>query len=119
MDVENAALTDVGCRRLRNEDAYFASDEMKLYVVSDGMGGHKAGDVASRLVVEGMREYIDRVKDQAGDQGPPERSGLSREASYLVDAIDHANRKVWHASRSGDDCEGMGAGTKILSHITY
>lgn len=109
MDVENAALTDVGCRRLRNEDAFFASDEMKLYVVSDGMGGHKAGDVASRLVVEAMREYIDRVKDPAGDQGPPERSGLSREASSLVAAIDHANRKVWYAARSGDNCEGMGA----------
>ena len=34
MDVENSALTDVGCLRDRNEDAFFASDEMKLYVVS-------------------------------------------------------------------------------------
>ncbi|BCS98294.1 hypothetical protein DSLASN_39260 [Desulfoluna limicola] len=109
MDVENAALTDVGCRRHRNEDAFFVSDEMKLYVVSDGMGGHRAGDVASRLVVEGMREYIHRVKDRADGQDSPVGSGLSREASHLVDAIGHANRKVWHAARNASDCEGMGA----------
>lgn len=109
MDVENAALTDVGCRRHRNEDAFFVSDEMKLYVVSDGMGGHRAGDVASRLVVEGMREYIDRVKDRGDGQASAGQAGLSREASHLVDAIGHANRKVWHASRNASDCEGMGA----------
>ncbi|WP_300667140.1 protein phosphatase 2C domain-containing protein [Desulfoluna sp.] len=114
MDVENAALTDVGCRRLRNEDAFFASNELKLYVVSDGMGGHKAGDVASRLVVEGMREYIDQVKDLADGPVPSTGSGLSPEASSLVDAIGHANRKVWQAARNVDRYEGMGATVSAL-----
>lgn len=114
MDVENAALTDVGCRRPRNEDAYYVSDELRLYVVSDGMGGHRAGDVASRLVVDGIREYIGRVAHRAAGEACPDGSGLSREASHLVAAIDHANRKVWHAAHRADHCTGMGATVSAL-----
>lgn len=113
MDVENSALTDVGCRRDRNEDAFFASDEMKLYVVSDGMGGHRAGDVASRLVVEGVREYMDQPPGKA--LRPTDISGLSPEALRLVRAIDHANSKVWQAAHDGDACQGMGATVSAVS----
>ncbi|SCY86789.1 protein phosphatase [Desulfoluna spongiiphila] len=109
MRVEHAALTDVGCKRSRNEDAFFVSDALKLYVVSDGMGGHRAGDVASRLVVEGMQEHIHRATYRESGLGSPSPSGLSPAASCLVDAIGHANRKVWDAARSEAACDGMGA----------
>jgi len=109
MHVEHAALTDMGCKRSRNEDAFFVSDALKLYVVSDGMGGHKAGDVASRLVVECMQEYIHRATRQGNGQESRQASELSSQASCLVDAIGHANRKVWDAARSLAACDGMGA----------
>lgn len=114
LDVEHAALTDVGCRRTRNEDAFLVSDAAKLYVVSDGMGGHAAGDVASRLVVDGMGEYIRRVNDPADAPGPPEGSGLSRDAAALVDAVAHANFKVWEAARGDEACRGMGATVAVV-----
>jgi len=50
--LRTAGRTDVGCVRERNEDAFRVDDENRLYIVADGMGGHQAGDVAARMVVD-------------------------------------------------------------------
>jgi len=49
--VESAGITDVGKRRKGNEDALYVDDSKGLYLVSDGIGGHRAGEVASELVM--------------------------------------------------------------------
>ena len=58
------AKTDTGLVRRSNQDFLFAADQPvgplpNLFIVADGMGGHKAGDFASRYVVEHMKEYIE------------------------------------------------------------
>ena len=45
--VESAGITDVGRKRKGNEDSLFLDDDMQLYIVADGMGGHNAGEVAA------------------------------------------------------------------------
>ena len=60
------AKTDTGIVRRSNQDFLFAADQPvgplpNLFIVADGMGGHKAGDFASRYVVEHMKEYIENV----------------------------------------------------------
>ena len=65
--VESAGITDVGQKRKINEDSLFLDDDLGLYIVADGMGGHKAGEVASSLVVETIREYMKRFDDESGD----------------------------------------------------
>jgi len=68
----SAGLTDTGKRRAHNEDAILERRDAKLWVVADGMGGHAAGDVASRMLTEALRsldahgtfpEFVDRVED--------------------------------------------------------
>ena len=63
------SITDVGKRREMNQDYVFASDQPvgnlpNLLIVADGMGGHKAGDLASRYAVETMVEYIRDAKKE-------------------------------------------------------
>lgn len=69
---QSAGLTDTGKRRAHNEDAILARPEAMLWVVADGMGGHAAGDVASRMLTETLAkletgnsfpEFVDRVDD--------------------------------------------------------
>src|SRR5512140_3665871 len=60
MRSESAALSDVGRRRKSNEDAFFADDELCLYIVADGMGGHAAGEVASAEAVDTIFGMVNR-----------------------------------------------------------
>src|SRR2546430_332254 len=56
--IKSWARTDVGKKRRHNEDAYLADDALGLYVVADGMGGHAAGEVASKAAVESLRAAL-------------------------------------------------------------
>ena len=61
--VESTGITDVGKKRKGNEDSLFLDDSLGLYIVADGMGGHLAGEVASELVVDTIRDYMKRFKE--------------------------------------------------------
>jgi protein phosphatase len=102
------ALTDVGRKRKGNEDAHLVSPEHGLYVVADGMGGHAAGEVASRIAVDEIREFVALT---AGNEEITWPFGLDESISYdgnrLKTAIRHANRKVLEATRESAELEGM------------
>ena len=63
-DIEATGITDVGQKRTGNEDSLYLDDDLKLYVVADGMGGHLAGEVASALVVDTIRDYMKRFAEE-------------------------------------------------------
>lgn len=108
--VESAGMTDVGRKRKNNEDALYIDDDQSLYVVADGMGGHNAGEVASMIVVDTLREFM---REEAGAKNPedlpPPDASLSPEANRLLDGIRLANREVHQTASSKDVYKGMGS----------
>jgi serine/threonine protein phosphatase PrpC len=107
--VESAGITDVGRKRKGNEDAFLLDDDLKLYVVADGMGGHQAGEVASTLVVETIRDYMKRFEKDRDVDAPADYNEIfSKEANQLLSCIHIANRGVHQASYSNEMYHGMG-----------
>jgi protein phosphatase len=108
--VDSASITDKGKKRKTNEDALLLEDALGLYVVADGMGGHLAGDIASRLVVETIGEYIKKSIDNGNcDQTTDFGEALSREANRLLNSIRMSNQVVHETSLASRSCQGMGS----------
>lgn len=107
--LEAFAISDPGLVRKGNEDGYICNDALKLFVVADGMGGHSAGEVASRLAVETVEGFIRRSHDDSDFSWPygvdPQ---LTLAGNRLRTAVHLANRRVFRASESCDDYTGMG-----------
>ena len=94
------SITDIGKKRSMNQDYVYASDQpvgnlKNLLIVADGMGGHNAGDLASRYTVQEMLAYI---KESEEDRPVP----------LLSMAIHHANEQVLEKAESEKELEGMG-----------
>ncbi len=112
---ESAGLTDTGNRRKDNEDALLVDDALGLYIVADGMGGHRAGEVASRLVVDAMRRHIESCRDgRAAADSSPVDTTLSLEANQVLAGILSSNRAVHTAANGSRECRGMGTTVAIL-----
>lgn len=108
MKIVYEARTDVGRKRKDNEDSLLVNPEQKLFVVADGMGGHAAGEVASRLAVDAINEFVCLTSSDEEITWP---FGLEEDISYdgnrLKTAIRYANRKVLDATRQRSEYEGM------------
>ncbi|HTL10881.1 MAG TPA: Stp1/IreP family PP2C-type Ser/Thr phosphatase [Bdellovibrionota bacterium] len=99
--------TDIGRKRQQNQDNGGAFPELGLFVVADGMGGHKGGETASAMVVEILPQVV--REGMKGKSADPRR--------VLADAIRKANRAIFEASKRQTDLQGMGTTTTaILAH---
>lgn len=96
-----AALSVTG-KRVANEDSVYIPGEQGAHVaiVADGMGGHKAGSLASSMAVEAIVEYLD--------------SAAKRDESALKSAVSKANSAVYDHSRKNEDCRGMGTTAVVV-----
>ena len=102
-------VTHPGRVRPNNEDALLSDVPAGLFVVADGMGGHQAGEVASKMAVETVQSFLESSK---GDHDLTWPFGfdpaLSMNANRLVTAVRLANRKVYQAGEDKPDLAGMG-----------
>ena len=120
-------LSDPGPVRRGNEDAFACVNELGLFVVADGMGGHNAGEVASKLAVEAIVGFIRRTAENDEFSWPyGVDPAISLDANRLKTAIHLANRRVFREAEAHDDYSGMGttvvgalvAGRKlIVAHV--
>ncbi|HUF18763.1 MAG TPA: Stp1/IreP family PP2C-type Ser/Thr phosphatase [Thermoanaerobaculia bacterium] len=108
MHVESFGITDVGRQRQHNEDAYLVDDKINLYLVADGMGGHAAGEVASRLAAETISEFIVHTVEDDGTWPHAYDENFSRNTNRLLSALIIANTRVIEAMKRDARLRGMG-----------
>ncbi len=104
-----AAGTDIGLIRIRNEDAVRIFPQQGIVILSDGMGGHRAGDVASSMAVEVIASQLG-----CGPRGSHAGNGLPVSPQTLAETLLNANTAILNVAREQADCSGMGATVVVV-----
>src|SRR5215468_9063716 len=103
-----AGASDVGLQREHNEDSFIVLKEYDLFVVADGMGGHRAGDVASKLATETISEFFKSTANDDVTWPFHFDTNLSEEENRLLTGIRVANRQIFERSTRSREYHGMG-----------
>jgi serine/threonine protein phosphatase PrpC len=111
-----AVSSDPGLRRSSNEDSYCTRSDLGLFIVADGMGGHVAGEVASRVAVEAIQVFIQETAgaDKNRTWPFPFEPALSLEANRLKAAFRLANRRIASTIADSHDLRGMATTASAL-----
>lgn len=103
------AKTDIGKARQTNQDFYYISspeEVIQLYILADGMGGYKGGDIASCLAVDSVKKYIE------SNYATTEKEKESLQ-TLIKNAIEYANMVVYEKSKVSQELEGMGTTIEV------
>ena len=103
------AKSDIGKAREQNQDYYYISEENdtpKLYILADGMGGYKGGEVASKLCTDSVRKYIQSNFEST----PKEKEDI---LNLVKSAVEYANMVVYEKSKEVPELEGMGTTIEV------
>ncbi len=107
IEIRVSGLTDVGLARKHNEDCFEIDRDRHLFVVADGMGGHSHGEVASRIAVDTIREFVQR--DSSESSSASEAGGrLATHGGRLREAVRTAHDQVLRAIVHDGSLQGMG-----------
>lgn len=108
MHIVAAGLSDVGLQREHNEDSFCILPEYDLFVVADGMGGHKAGDVASRMATHTIATFFRATQSEDATWPFHFDPHLSMAENRLITGIKLANKQIFDASLANHAVHGMG-----------
>ena len=105
--VEVAGATDAGAIRKHNEDSIASDDELGLLVLADGMGGYKAGDVASSIATGLVIDYLRRSLSEI-EPSPIRSAGLSPESLAVKATVEKINLAIYRTAKTDNKYTGMG-----------
>jgi len=111
MKIASYGLSNVGMKRGQNEDNYLINEDLNLYVVADGMGGHLGGEFASKMAVSTVEEVIERLSNP---EGTPQNGANARDiptGDRLRFAIKEAGRRIFDQALYDEALKGMGTTT--------
>jgi len=113
--IRSFGSTDVGLLRTHNEDCFAVSDRDQLYVLADGMGGHNHGEVASRIAVNSIFEFISQNDDNDGTLPLGYDASLYQHSNTLKRSVHAAHDHVLKAIR--EDGALLGMGTTVVTAL--
>ncbi|TDI13585.1 MAG: Stp1/IreP family PP2C-type Ser/Thr phosphatase [Acidobacteria bacterium] len=109
MKIHSAGMTDVGRKRDHNEDELTVDADHRLFAVADGMGGHAAGEVASRIAIQSIVEFVQLTSQNLDTTWPCEYdTKLSTDGNLLRTAIWLSNQKICEAVKETAAYKDMG-----------
>ncbi|NRA35698.1 MAG: serine/threonine-protein phosphatase [Polyangiaceae bacterium] len=108
MEIRSTGATDVGRRRKANQDSYLMHDELGLYVVADGMGGHAAGEVASQEAIDTVFGMVKRGRETLPIPLPLSEDGARAACRMMEGAIQAATYLVFAIAELDSNKAGMG-----------
>ncbi|OBS10315.1 Stp1/IreP family PP2C-type Ser/Thr phosphatase [Acidihalobacter prosperus] len=114
---EWGTATDTGRVRSNNEDALAVDTSLGVFVLADGMGGHKGGEIASNLAITSL---LDRLRQTLPPLKPgqlDEALGYTHESIAIREAVIHANRTIYESAQAQPQYEGMG--TTLVVAVFY
>jgi serine/threonine protein phosphatase PrpC len=127
-EIAAAVASDPGKRREKNEDAYAVRGDLGLYVVADGMGGHAAGEVASRMAIEAIESFVADTRDADPNRTwpVPYDPSIGVAGNRLKAGFGLANRRLAAAMTDDPDLRGMATtaaavlaanGEAVVAHV--
>lgn len=114
--IESYGLSNVGMKRSHNEDHYLMNDDLQLYVVADGMGGHLGGEFASKMAVATVEEVVQRLSESEATEIHGVNTENMSESEKLRFAIKEAGRRIYDQSLYDETLKGMGT-TTVASYV--
>jgi serine/threonine protein phosphatase PrpC len=98
MKLRSCAISDVGKKRQKNEDSYLLNDELKLFIVADGMGGHAGGEYASRIAITTIEDSFKNFSE----------TELKEPEKIIDSSIQHAANHIVAKAEEDEALRGMG-----------
>ena len=121
-ELEIVNMSDVGRRRPHNEDSAVSDVQNGLVVLADGMGGYKAGEVASAIAVTTVLHDVTadiKHHHHSKDKKTPPLTAKhpSHEAILIKNSINHANSNIYRMAKADEQCRGMG--TTVIAGLFH